>query len=94
MERLRSQVVPQEDADFPRYAHSPELKPVPAAEVTSNSHGPLISSAASSFCWPLGDPLLRASTGLGWRFAEAMAAGAADAATTAARATTVSHPIA
>ena len=31
MERLRRQVVPQEDADFPRYAHSPELKPVPAA---------------------------------------------------------------
>ena len=31
MERLRSQGVFQEDADFPRYAHSPELKPVPAA---------------------------------------------------------------
>jgi 8-oxo-dGTP pyrophosphatase MutT (NUDIX family) len=31
MERLRRQEVAQEDADFPSYAHSPDLKPVPAA---------------------------------------------------------------
>ncbi len=30
-ERLRGYGIPREDAEFPRYVHAPDIKPVPAA---------------------------------------------------------------